>query len=73
MKIEANQIKVGQTVKRGNRWMVVDHIAVEVQKNGKKLVRCTGTSVAGKVRGDVVESQSGYDMTFRFESMVPVK
>ena len=50
MKIQAKDIKNGQTVKHGNVWVVVENIGNRTRKNGKPYLYITGTGMAGVVK-----------------------
>ena len=50
MKIQARDLKIGQDVKFGNEWMIVEELIYGTQKNGVPYVNVCGTVYAGRIR-----------------------
>lgn len=77
MKIQANQLIVGQDVKFGNNWIEVEKLVKGTQKNGKEFIQVCGTVYEGKIKSSQgnrkVESHYSDSNCPKLESLVTIR
>ena len=78
MKVQAKDIKTGDTVKYANVWVHAEEVIHGTFKNGKKKVTVVGTQLAGTVRRsngskNKIREIKDYKVEFRSETKVSVK
>ena len=79
MKIEAQNLKLNDTVKIGSygQWLKITNIQTRLQKNGKEVIILTGDTerVVQKIKGYLkpIISEAQKNITWEFKALTKIK